>query len=140
MAAAAVALTPSYEEALLSTSTIKKDEEHANTDIKNICLETEKKQKSSSISFEMFKKDVSISNICKIRNLKEETIICHIIQYIPDESITYQRFMTDDEFQLIKQQLELQPSTNTNTDIKNKLPNEISYNKIRIARRLISTQ
>ena len=105
----------------------------------NIELSSSKKQISSDITLELFLKGNTLEDICTTRNIKEETIINHIIKYIPHKSITYDKFMTENEYLLIKTQFDLLSFTSKLREIKDNLPEEISYNKIRIVRQLLST-
>ena len=97
-----------------------------------------KKQISSDITLELFLKGNTLEDICTTRNIKEETIINHIIKYIPHKSITYDKFMTENEYLLIKTQFDLLSLTCKLREIKDNLPEEISYNKMRIVRQLLS--
>ena len=98
-----------------------------------------KKHISSAITLELFLKGNTLEDICTTRNIKEETIINHIIKYIPHKSITYDKFMTENEYLLIKTQFDLLSLTCKLREIKDNLPEEISYNKMRIVRQLLST-
>ena len=94
---------------------------------------------SSAITLELFLKGNTIEEICTTRNLKENTIVDHIINCIPHEDITYDKFMTENEYLLIKTQFDLLSFTSKLREIKDNLPEEISYNKMRIVRQLLST-
>ena len=77
----------------------------------------------------------TVEEISKIRNITIGTIIKHILLNIPHEKISYNHFMTINEYNEIKDAIEKVDYTKL-TNIKEILP-DVSYDKISIARKLM---
>ena len=89
-------------------------------------------------TFQLYVQDKSVNEICKMRNLTKSTVIDHLIKSIPYPTITYDKFMTEEEYTLIKENLNLtymKPIKDTieKLDI---LDVDITHDKIKICKAL----
>lgn len=91
-------------------------------------------QKSTfEITYGMFKQGVSITDICKERGLKEQTIISHLCKmYLDGFDVKLKQFITEDEYQRIKESALTIKNSKTLKPYFNFLKGELSYEKIRV--------
>lgn len=91
-------------------------------------------QKSTfEITFEMFKKGISVEEICKERDLKLQTIISHLCKmYLDGKNVKIKQFISEDEYQKVKESaIKLKNSQVLKSHYHN-LNGTIPYDKIRV--------
>jgi ATP-dependent DNA helicase PIF1 len=96
------------------------------------------KKKTDEITFEMFKEGKTIEEIMRERKLKRDTICDHLMKYKNDPLITYEKFMTEDEFNEIKSVIMKLGITSRLREMKQKLSSNLGYDKIKIVREFIN--
>ena len=99
---------------------------------------TEKKEKikSDKLTFELFIGGKTIEEIAVIRGNGLGTTIDHIILNMPHEYVTYEKFMTNQEYNEIKQSFTKFGNTFLQI-IKSNVSSGISYEKIKIVQKLM---
>jgi len=109
-------------------------------DLKESLLPSSPSMKTSdTISFEMFLEGYDVYEIAKIRSFREQTIVEHLIKNMPHEAITFDKFMTLDIYNSIKDVFVLYGTGITLKTAKSHLPNTITYDQIKIAKALSFT-
>ena len=89
-------------------------------------------------TLELFKQNKSIQEIAEEMKVTKQTIYNHILKNIPDKSITFDKFMTLEEYDSIIEIIKNTEKDTTLKIIKEKLPKNISYEQIKIAKKLIN--
>ncbi|QGH34824.1 hypothetical protein GI584_12600 [Gracilibacillus salitolerans] len=87
---------------------------------------------STNRTFYYLQQGLSIDEIANVRNLKGNTIMDHIVEiaYIYKE-LNWSEYITDQQYQLVSNTLTMQQSKKLK-DIKNELPESISYFQIKL--------
>ena len=95
-------------------------------------------QKSHLETLRLFEEGLSILQISSHREINKAKVIDDIIKCIPHSSITYNKFMTDTEYKLIKDNLSLGTLTNIKDAIDDLdlLDVDITNEKIKICKKL----
>lgn len=103
--------------------------------------ETVKKEKiktqktdSKKQSFELYQQGNTIEEIAKIRNFTHGTIINHLLPYIVDKQLDVHQFVSKENFDLIQAALIKSEEPQSLNEIKNSLPNAISFEEIKIVK------
>jgi len=86
---------------------------------------------TSQLSLDLFLQGKSIQEISIIRELKENTIYEHIISFMPHKDLTYDRFMTLEEYNEIIKAFEKFGKNSLLKPIKDNISDTISYEKIK---------
>ena len=111
----------------------KNIENTVRTHKKSIGKKTDKKP-SHDVTMDLFKLGKSVDDIVKERNLKKGSVIAHLIKNMPHQLITYDKFMSKDEFVEIQKCMEVMGKDTSFSLIKRNINSKISYDKIRLVR------
>jgi ATP-dependent DNA helicase PIF1 len=104
------------------------------TDIKVVKIN---KIPTDKISFDLFLQSKSITEIGEKRSLKENTVYEHIILNLPHEEIDYDRFMSKAEYDEIRNAYILLGKDSLLMPIKDIISQDISFQKIKIVKKLL---
>ena len=96
----------------------------------------ERGPKTEAVSLGLFLEGKSVDEIARVRDMAVATILDHLLLNIPHERITYDKFMTELEYLEIQRAIVAVDYTKLKT-IKEHVAAHISYDKIKIARKLI---
>ena len=96
------------------------------------------KEETYKKTLELFNQNKSIPEIAKEMQMTKQTIYNHIVKNIPNEAITFDKFMTLEEYNSIIEIIKYIEKDSTLKNIKERLPKSISYEQIKIAKKLIS--
>jgi uncharacterized protein YpbB len=92
---------------------------------------------TNKISFEMFIDGKSIEEIATIRNICVNTVYEHITLNLPHENIGFDRFMSEAEYNEIKDICILFGKDTFLKTIKERMNNNISYEKIKVVKKIL---
>jgi len=96
-----------------------------------------KKQATDKVSLEMFLAGKSIDEIAESRRLKSATVVEHLVTNFPHEGLSYDQFMTEDEYVEIKNAYDVFGENVPMKVIKDSVSASVSYTNIKIVRNLI---
>lgn len=96
-----------------------------------------KKQATDKVSLEMFLDGKSIDEIAESRKLKSATVVEHLVANVPHEGLSYDQFMTEDEYVEIKNAYDVFAENVPMKVIKDSVSGGVSYTNIKIVRNLI---
>ena len=105
------------------------------TEISNVNFNN--KSKSAIESFSLFNEGKTIEVIANERNLTPETVCKHIIEFIPHPLITWDKFMSQDEYQKITTIIKILGIDTKTNILKKNLPMDLSFEKIKIVKTLM---
>lgn len=88
---------------------------------------------SSKLTLQMFRAGKTTSDIAKERGITHSTTYSHLIEFIKSGEVDILEVMDEDKLQKLTRELSLQPEQ-TLTELKQKLPEDISYDDIRAAK------
>ncbi len=94
------------------------------------------KEPTSKTSFTLFVEGKSIDEIAQIRGLKQNTIMEHVIQCLPDERVSLDRFMTEEEAKEIKGCFDVVGPDVPLKMIKDSVSDRITYDMIKAYQRI----
>jgi ATP-dependent DNA helicase PIF1 len=95
------------------------------------------KKTTDKISLEMFMEGKSIDEIAMTRRIKPETVMEHLLSNMPNEAITYDKFMNTETYDYIKDAYHVLGSDSSLKVIKDHLPRYVSYTQIKVVRNLL---
>ena len=95
------------------------------------------KKTTDKISLDMFIEGKSIDEIAKARNIKSETIMEHLLNNMPNDAITFDKFMNTDTYEYIKDAYHVLGSDSSLKVIKDHLPRYVSYTQIKVVRNIL---
>ena len=85
----------------------------------------------------MFLEGKSLDEIAESRRLKPATVVEHLVANIPHEGLSYDQFMTEDEYVEIKNVYDVFAENVPMKIIKDNVSAGVSYTNIKIVRNLI---
>jgi len=95
------------------------------------------KKTTDKVSLDMFIEGKSIDDIAMSRRIKSETVMEHIVSNMPHESITFDKFMSAETYEYIKDAYKVLGSESSLKVIKDHLPRYVSYVQIKVVRNLL---
>jgi hypothetical protein len=95
------------------------------------------KKTTDKVSLEMFMEGKSIDEIAKLRNIKSETIMEHLLSNMPNDAITFDKFMSTETYEYIKDAYNVLGNDSSLKVIKDHLPRYVSYTQIKVVRNLL---
>jgi hypothetical protein len=95
------------------------------------------KKTTDKVSLEMFMEGKSIDEIAMSRRIKSETVMEHLLNNMPHESITFDKFMNTETYEYIKDAYKVLGSESSLKVIKDHLPRYVSYTQIKVVRNLL---
>jgi len=98
------------------------------------------KQTTDKISIAMFTEGKSIDEIAMVRHIKPETVMEHLLNNMPNPAITYDKFMTSEIYEHIRDAYNVLGGDSSLKVIKDHLPRYISYMQIKVVRNLLFPQ
>jgi len=98
----------------------------------------EPKRITQEISFELFlKEDKTIEEIAVERGLKSNTILEHILKYLPHKDIPITRLMSESTYNEIKAAYDVAGPETSMKFIKDSLRHSISYTEIKMCNKIL---
>ena len=98
------------------------------------------KKPSHEITMDLFLKGTPIDDIVKERNLKMGSIIAHLIKFMPNSNITWDKFMSKDEYDEVHSCFDTMGLDTSFNLIKRNVNRKISYDKIRLVRSFLNVE
>jgi len=95
------------------------------------------KKTTDKVSLEMLMEGKTIDEIAKARNIKSETVMEHIVSNMPNDAITYDKFMNKETYEYIKDAYQVLGNDSSLKVIKDHLPRYVSYTQIKVVRNLL---
>ena len=95
------------------------------------------KKTTDKVSLDMFIEGKSIDEIAMSRRIKSETVMEHLLSNMPHESITYDKFMSTETYEYIKDAYQVLGSDSSLKVIKDHLPRYVSYTQIKVVRNVL---
>lgn len=95
------------------------------------------KKTTDKVSLDMFIEGKTIDEIAKARNIKSETVMEHLLNNMPNDAITYDKFMSTETYEYIKDAYQVLGSDSSLKVIKHHLPRSVSYVQIKVVRNLL---
>jgi len=95
------------------------------------------KKTTDKVSLDMFIEGKSIDEIAMSRRIKSETVMEHIVSNMPNDAITYDKFMNKETYEYIKDAYQVLGSDSSLKIIKDHLPRYVSYTQIKVVRNLL---
>lgn len=97
-----------------------------------------KTHSTSEVSFDLFlRENKSIHEIAKERGLNTDTIMEHILKYLPHKDIAANRLMSEDTYSEIKAAFDVAGAESSLKFIKDSLRHNITYTDIKTARQIL---
>ncbi len=122
------------EEYILENGITKEKESEQKTIIKK-----PKKKKNWERSFELYKEGKSMEEIAKEQGFVISTIENHLFRFVLDGNIAIDELIEDNIVKEIRQCIKENPEADSLSEIKQLLPESISYGQIRMVRKLMET-
>ena len=99
---------------------------------------SDKKRPTQEVSFELFlKEDKTIEEIAVERGLKSNTILEHILKYLPHKEIPITRLMSDATYNEIKAAYDVAGPETSMKFIKDSLRHSITYTEIKMCNKIL---
>ena len=99
----------------------------------------EPKVPTRQISYDMYKKGMTVEEIAKERGYVPSTIMSHLTGYIVDGDIDIRQFVSTDHEQLLRQYMTLHPDSPF-SEIRTALNESCSYDEIRIVANIMEKE
>jgi len=95
------------------------------------------KKTTDKVSLDMFLEGKTIDEISMARRIKSETVMEHLLNNMPNDAITYDKFMSAETYEYIKDAYQVLGSDSSLKVIKDHLPRYVSYLQIKVVRNLL---
>lgn len=94
------------------------------------------KTPTHQISHDMFTSGMTISQIAAERQLTESTIFGHLAMYVIEDRLPIDQLMPQEHIDMIRNHARMHPDQTRTSDIKAALGDDVSYNEIRLVKRI----
>ena len=84
----------------------------------------------------MFTSGMTISQIAAERHLTESTIFGHLAMYVIEDRLPIDQLMPQEHIDMIRNHARMHPDQTRTSDIKAALGDDVSYNEIRLVKRI----
>ena len=98
------------------------------------------KTPTDKITFDLFIQGKSVDEIALIRSLKVNTVYEHVILNLPDENVKFDRFMSEREYNKIKDVCILLGKDALLKTIKDSMNEDVSFENIKIVKKMLFGQ
>jgi ATP-dependent DNA helicase RecQ len=95
------------------------------------------KKTTDKVSLDMFLEGKTIDEISMARRIKSETVMEHLLNNMPNDAITFDKFMTAETYEHIKDAYNVLGNESSLKVMKDHLPRYISYNQIKVVKNLL---